>query len=597
MLDKLRHIKRKLLPSFAILAAMLTGCINDDSLCPDDPDIDPGEGITIEFTMLTRNAASSLSSRALVALEGNTEVGFAAENYLDLDNLTFLLFDKDQKMLRTFKPEVTNIPDPTTGEYVKYSVRAFLHDNYFLKATTDNIKFTIVVLGNYANLSPERFNYHIGEDLETIFASDKVGTFAAPTSNNSGSSWIPSIFPGTDNGQQAGHIPMAGMQTFTVKVADLRASTPDNPYQLSVEGTNDNLINILRALAKIEIVDKIGFTEGVYASSRSKIDKVEMVGHSLHGSILPTFDQWNKYGFLETQYVTKASAPVAFGYVGTTPTDGNKGVIIADNSYGPVLNFFKDSDATTREQGANVFSCYLTEYDPTQLGTTPPMWMRLSVKSADDATSTDTEPKYFRLEAAPYSNNTPGAVMPLLRNEIYRYVITGINADASLKLIVEDWIPEVTNWEYTDNPAMADNGYMKWWRNDVEIFADRSTARLVISRDEPVLGTFTFGEPKNSRWVARFANETEAGAFKFIVGTNADGSYILSDEASGEINGEQASIRIVATEPPRTDGVNRTARLIFNVETPAPDSRVLTADVVGDYYGQNQYFTIVQNAN
>lgn len=587
MPSKIPHINLLSACLTLLTALMLSSCINDDEMCPSDgSDPSDGPGVTLEFTMLTRNAASSRGSRALMDTDiSNKEIGFAAENYLDLDNLTFLLFDNQKKLLRTFKPDVT--PE-SAGSYIKYRVKAFLHDNYFLKATTDNITFTIVVLGNYAGLDPQRFNYYIGEDLATIFDENKVGTFAAPEKDKWGLTWIPTI-------TEKYLIPMAGMQTFTVSMARLRASSPDNPCELSDEGTGGQWINMLRALAKIEVIDKIGFTEGIgdangtYAATRSSIEKVEMVGHTLRGSILPSFNQWNRAGFLETQYVTKPSAPASLGYVGITPNEDN--VHISDNS--SVLNFFMDTEAVAREKGANVFSCYLTEYDPDEAHryNVPSMWMRLTVQSP--ATPMVVS-RFFRLEAAPYENNLPGGLMPLLRNNIYRYVIIGISAEADLKLQVEDWTSSVTNWEYSDNPAIAEGGYMKWYKDGTEIFADRTTARLVIARDEPVVGRFTLDEPKNCKWTARFANESEIGAFKFIIGENEDGTHVYSDEASGIIDGRQAGIQIVAVNPPSTVA-NRTARLIITVD--APGNRTLTADIVGDDYGQNQYFTIVQNQN
>lgn len=419
MSQKVAHRFRFDLWLIAAVLLIFSGCINDNELCaPAESPEDGGEGITMEFTMLTRNAESSAGSRTLLPPSGNTEVGFGAENYLDLENLTFLLFDDRQKMLRTFKPDVEVIDDDT-APYVKYSVRTFLHDKYFLYATGETIEFTIVVLGNYAGHSPDRFNYYIGQDLTEIFDQSAVGTFAIPKVNNDVNTWIPTVAPVA--GQATGHIPMAGMQTFTVSTSDLRASTPDRPYQLS-GGELPKYINMLRALAKIEIVDKIG--EGLPADTHFLIKKVELMGHASRGSILPSFKHWRES--LETQYVTEPSVPQSSEYRGVVPVSGLN-TTAADTE--AIIEFFPDTDATAaREDGCNVFSCYLTEYDPAFRGVVPGMWMRLSMTSPDTG-----ETGYYRIEVASYDNGRPGELIPILRNNIYRYVITDIN-DVSLDI-------------------------------------------------------------------------------------------------------------------------------------------------------------------
>ncbi|MDE5846381.1 MAG: hypothetical protein K2H71_03430, partial [Muribaculaceae bacterium] len=79
--------------SFLLMALMLPlcGCINDDSLCGGDEEDKEGDGIAIEFALTTSLPAKG-GTRALIAPTGTPETGSLAENYLDLDNLTFLLF-------------------------------------------------------------------------------------------------------------------------------------------------------------------------------------------------------------------------------------------------------------------------------------------------------------------------------------------------------------------------------------------------------------------------------------------------------------------------------------------------------------------------
>ena len=411
------HICKLRFCLITVFAILMTACVSDNEISQPENPADKEEGITLEFTMLTRNAESAGLSRSDINPTRGTEIGFSAENYLNLDNLTFLLFDEDRTMLRSFIPEIS-VADEETGPYIKYRVRTFLHDKYFLRATSQNITFSIVVLGNYTELSPENFNFHIGQNMEEIFDPANVGTFAIPIRNSNLDTWIPTIAP--LSGQDAGHIPMAGMQTFTVEVSALRNSTPDNPYQLS-EGTSPKYINMLRALAKIEIIDRITSTDP--ADDHLEVEKIELVGHTTRGSILPAFSQWETG--LETQYVSLPSIPSSSAYRGAEPIEG---LNIAEGDKSAVINFFEDIDATNaRDDGGKVFSCYLTEYDPSLIGTEPGIWMRMTLKSKKSGKTLTV-----RLEAAPYKDGKPGDPIPVLRNNIYRYLITGakdINLD------------------------------------------------------------------------------------------------------------------------------------------------------------------------
>lgn len=562
-----------------LLALAMASCITDNMECPDDTDTDTGDGITLEFAMLTRNAMSS-SSRALISPGGNTEIGFGPENYLDLDNLLFLLFDKDQKLIRVFKPDVKVENDAGAGEYVKYLVRVFLNDDYFLKATDPNITFTIVVLGNYSTLDPKGFAYHVGQKLEDIFKSDAVATFAMPVIENG--SWIPRIFPTAEGG--AAHIPMAGMQTFTAPTASLLASTLNNPYQLST-GTQSKYLNILRALAKIEIIDRIGATgtgsetTQTDKNHRSSIEKVELVGHTTRGSILPTFNQWTTND-TETQYVKSTSVPTSASYIGYQP-DGNLAFT------GNPINFFADAAATAaRDDRCQVYSCYLTEYDPDRRGGSYPMWIRLTTRTPGN--DGEAETTLYRLEVAPYTNNSPGATIPILRNNIYRYEIAGIKSDVELELKVNPWDASTTVWNYDENPALTTDGYMQWTGGDITT----ATAEVLYS-GTTLVGTFAFDQPRGgSTWHANLipANEyTPTDAFYFV---DEDGNK-MDELPSGVINGQPATIRIAATT--NTTEYNRAARLVFTVST--FDGRIITATVLDPAkYGTKQYFTITQNA-
>lgn len=409
----LRVHKRKLFMSMciaAISAMLLPACIKDDSPIDDTPE--KLNSVTVEFSIVTRSAQRT--TRA-VNIPDQTQVGTLAENYLDLDNLTFLFFDNARNLLQQAHPEVEAI-DGTN--YVKYSVKAELTHPYFTEASARTLTFQVLVLGNYSLLEPQDFVFTPGTKLDALFESDAVATFAMPIRNNWLNTWIPSINAGGDNGQQKGQIPMSGLQTYTINVTDLLASTPDAPLNLtSPDGSKD--INMLRALAKIEIIDKVNLNEDGTASENYALEKAELMGYMSRGSIVPSLSQWQSNGTYETQYCKAPSVSVnstfmSAGYV-------NQGLNVANEDH--VLNFFNDVEAqNARADKCQVFSCYLTDYK-TVASAQYPIWIRLTGQQ------TETESVLYRLELAPYTDGRPGAIMDIVRNNIYRYEITSISRD------------------------------------------------------------------------------------------------------------------------------------------------------------------------
>lgn len=418
-----------------VLSLMLCSCIDDNSLCPDETTQDKKE-MTVEFTMVTRNADGNNRSEDGPKTD-NPAVGFPAENYLDLDNMMFLIFDNNLRLIKPFYPEVSEEPSET--KYAKYNVKFTLTEDYFLYPQTSYLDFTVVVIGNYSKLSPQNIYYRIGQRLESIFNQETGGTFAMPISNNSTGSWIPSIFGTTYTDAfgnkievtSSAHIPMAGMQTFkNVSVVNLKNSTKDTPLQLS-GGTATKFLHVLRSLAKIEIVDCIDALKNgaetfqPATDDRISIEKVELMGYTSRGSIFPTYNQWTVGGNVETQYVTNPSIPSDASYIGVKPKDDLS--LSATSTYKPI-NFFADSDASLRS-GYKVFSCYLTEYDSAKLDGKEPIWMRVTARIPVAEGSSESKKAYYRINLSSYENGESGENISVLRNNIYRYVITSITPE------------------------------------------------------------------------------------------------------------------------------------------------------------------------
>lgn len=571
----------------------LTGCINDSSICPDEVGPETEKGVTFEFSVVTRKADST---RALLSPTGTPMPGSAAENYLDMNNLLFLLFDDDPSdpvLVQVFKPTV-EAEDIDT--YVKYKVKAFFNDFTFFQTDDPTLTFSIMVIANYMGLSPNDFGYHKGQTMSQIFNQSRVGTFATPVRNNERNWWIPSIGSGnyTDafnqpvTGMIPAHIPMAGLQTFTIDTEKLNKSTVDSPLQLSPDESKE--INMLRALAKIEVVDRIGVigTE----NERSWIEKVELMGFTTRGSIVPNLDDWKRSG-VETQYVRTPSIPNAAGFVGARP---NESLVIDLSDYSSVINFFPDRIATNdRGDNYRVFSCYLTEYNPVAslLLEQYPMWMRVTANSPGLVAEDGSSSTFYRLEVAPYGDNgEPGQPMQILRNNIYRYEVTGITTSLDLRLQVSPWTTDEIMWDYSDNPGFADGGHMDWISGATNVDSNSATIYL-RSQNSTLTGVFTFAQPLDGTWTAVFAPgpNTETDAFVFV---DAEGKELPGNTASGIIDGQPSTIRI-KTKYEQLPSDDRSVRLIFSVLT--PDGRTISANVLGPEWGNNNtYFTIIQQA-
>lgn len=372
---------------------------------------------------------------------------------------------------------------------------------------------------------------------------------------------------------------MAGMQTYTVSVEALKSSNVNRPVLLSETEAGD--INMLRAMAKIEIIDKIGIVNGTQLpkTERTWLEKAELLGYTTRGSILPTFDQWKVSG-TETQYVTKPSVPANSQYIGYQPISGL-------TTSGPSIQFYPDF-AASEEAGYTVLSCYLTEYDVTKLNGQYPMWVRITAHDAGNG-SGDSASREYELRLAKYDeDNVPGENFSILRNNIYRYAITGIATGLDLDLIVEPWDLQTVEWSYTDNPSMTDDGYLQWLTGTV----NPQQAVVQVSTANNITGTFTFATPEKGRWIATLMpvnQNTSNGDFMFI---DSDGEPV--EQVEGEIDGSPATITIKAMNPALTDQ-DREMRLVFTVYNTV-DGRYLNADVLAGHYGNHSYFTIKQIA-
>jgi len=388
----------------------ITACVTESGNCP-EPDKEDGT-VNLRFTIVTRTHNDNKARQSRAADVTGDLDGTAAENYLDLSShdISFLLFDENQRFLRNFTPDVDVSSMPNTN-YVKYTVHATVAEPYFEKVSTQNTDFFIMVL---ANSRPYSLNaFALNQGVTTI--SDVMGQLVAfnlPVETTTGGGWEPST-PGTVNGQ---YIPMAGLQKFTLAKGAFDNAGPESFVNLSPDGGAKD-INMLRALSKIEVIDRIGL-EGSYNPNMTRttyIEKVELLGYNSTGTILPAFDQWNRNDVLETQQVLLPTLPKNPQYKAPLSSDA-----YLNTASGTNINFHIDAGAQNlRNDNSPVFSVYTSEYSRTGIANNPRPYVRITTRTGDQS-------EIYLMKLSEYSLGQPVQdtdLMSMLRNHIYRYEV------------------------------------------------------------------------------------------------------------------------------------------------------------------------------
>jgi len=476
----------------------------------------------------------------------------ADENYIDCTggNMALMFFDDRQLLWRVLTPqEMTVVP---VGEGV-YSLRFKLNDSYFGYAgKADNIECTYMFVTNMDGTGS-------GSTFRTddLFAKtpDQIAAmhtcFGMPDQN--GAAWIPSSV-------DSRLIPMSGIAHGRVSRAALGNSTSDMAADL---GT----LNMQRALAKIRILDAI--SQQIYTDIE-RIISVSIVGCNTHGTYIPDGPSAWFNETVDVETVTELSEWF--------------------DPYSRIAMFNTPQTSTVENTTyQNAFVCYVPECTVTH---DRGIRLMITVEMKNGAPSRTYEINLADQQALEGSGGgVYGGITGIVRNHIYEFKVEAApKAGLDLTLHVRDWESFETEWDFSDNPAIAAGGYLKWTEGTYSSMIGQE-ALLVLDTSTTGEGRFTLASPLGGTWTAMLVPEgqTEYNAFMFV---NSDGTVTAT--ATGKIDGEEAVIRIRPTYEP-LESTNRRARLLVSVRT--PDGRTLNADILqGGTYGQHTYFTIQQNA-
>lgn len=429
----------KFLAAASAMMLTLTGCVNEDSPCPGDGD--DGTKVTLQFTVMTYNPAASRDAQQSRATGAEASLlsragddcyddlqGSPAENYINTADCQFLLFDADRKLLRPIFPEITGKDDV---QYTYYTIKASITEPYFdeaVKADLDQIDFYIMVIANshstgldgqYPGLTPGVTTIDdIAAQLLTFNLPERRGQYNLITE------WQPNI-------NQNKLIPMAGLQKFTVSATQLKESTYDVPVYLSDENANGKTIDMLRAMAKIEVVDKIDLPDGYDPNiKRMRVEKVELIGMYRKGTLMPsigTDGQWPDY--ISTQ-ITDATLPPNSEY--TNPVAYSESYA-HDNDSKDIMFFNEGTiDSEKAEERYPIFFGYVTEYSKAAIGSMVKPYLVITLVDESSPDNTDgKETSFFKeLKLTGYTDGAPqgDGIDFLLRNHIYRYEINAVSS-------------------------------------------------------------------------------------------------------------------------------------------------------------------------
>ena len=91
----------RLMTMAVLLTAIVSGCANDDSLSPLPEE---EQQMTLQFTITAQRLYDR--SRTLLLPSGTEQIGSPAENIIDTEHITFLLFDGSKRLITLFYPTV-----------------------------------------------------------------------------------------------------------------------------------------------------------------------------------------------------------------------------------------------------------------------------------------------------------------------------------------------------------------------------------------------------------------------------------------------------------------------------------------------------------
>lgn len=409
------------------MAATLTGCVGDDSLCPEDQQgFDEKEVVWMTLGVNFQNVSSSehadqnaSDTRATDDENHPDDISTPAENYINRQDLMLVIFDHNYNVIKTIGPG-DFLDWSESADKTSYQIITQIHRDYF-RLIESGEKFPILAVANYATGATPGAPSFKAEWMTNL---DKLASDCQTFNFEPSSTWEPSI--DSHNG-----IPMAGLMIHNGLSEDDLDKAIDKSSALTLGS-----IEMQRSMAKIRILDNLPYQLSLETSQRIK--SVRLVKGNVKGALIPdtkTFTGW-KQGTKMLEYATVPTPALAW----------QKSDMKIDGQYNGE-NFEKDQK-TYRE-----FRMYTPEIR-TYTGNLTDASLEITVEERSWDSKNDADWKERKTYTCPLATilgrvNNGDVRYDIARNHVYEFVVSSTEkADISVTYTVCDWIDKQTAIEF-----------------------------------------------------------------------------------------------------------------------------------------------------
>lgn len=511
---------------FAVSAAALQSC---DAVTDDPGPCRGDDTITLSFKMLTSDPLQETRADGQGHVEVNSEYR-ELEDGLDRGDLGIFIFAKAPTaaadapenliMKVTDLGSSTNPQQMITGSPGAYTITMAFKKTDFADAlggyeldpnTNNNIQFRVLILANcgkgnqatsWADINGQTFSEVIGQ------ASDLAFQMSWLYEGNQGDADVTGLYKG--------NIPMFGTNTFSVSEADLWSSKAEERIYLGE-------INLLRALAKVRVVDNV---QNKDEEGYPKVTEAEFIGSQ------------------DVAYCLPADAA---DYV-----DGNQ--VHTPNIYDPDKTLtMPEGNACTYKLGTILDGWNMTpeanRKGLTRIGYVPEQKIgylngnvqqgfpifRITAALRKNADGSDETKVYDVPMIDPDEGRPINFGANILRNHIYTLSVNSIavGTPANFTVRVDNWAPVEINLTYTETVTVEPR--IDWIEGSY-LNEDTETGRIYArpwSGDNAVLMhcTFKIRTPQGAKWTAYLIplEGTNNAAFQF---TDKDGNDLKDEEGN-----------------------------------------------------------------
>lgn len=368
------------------------------------------------------------------------EQGTPAENYINPDDVTLLVYKKDgnkELIERAILHKVT----PRDGETGIYDVEGVLWKIPLEYKDVASQEFQLIALCNINGMLQSNFSTLPESDYDTLdelienvtFSYDAGFTKALIEQANE-----------TDDSKRTARIPM-----FGGKVANLIPPSGSNTVTPTIE------IDVLRALAKVEVAYELPSTDPLYGDFY--LDKVTLTNYMEMGHLAasaPLYDDGS------TKRNSKDDSKTDI----TTPSvEGKNATGLVFQSVKKALDANGNYQLAVSGERTDRHIMFVPEFDNMSKSENPQAYMKLRMRTdnyggSGDGGGVDGWPEdetliYFADYKDKAYKDIKGNEWDIIRNDIYRYSITGISESGTMNIVANvPWVIEESTLGWNLDP-------------------------------------------------------------------------------------------------------------------------------------------------